>query len=274
MTYDALGAGALDYLPCRYGTSKLLFRGPRRSLNKPYLVFLGGTETYGKFIANPFPELVEQSIGRTCINLGCVNAGVDVFSTDVQIAEMATGADVTVVQIMGAHNMSNRFYTVHPRRNDRFLKPSTLLQAIYREVDFAEFNFNKHMLQHLYTLSPGRFNTVVDELQQAWLARMRLLLGKIQGKTVLLWFADHTPDDVFSSEDEKDPWFITRGMIEKMRPLVTDVVEVAASASSCALGTEGMVFSQMETPMAKHILGPAAHQEAATAVVECVRVLL
>jgi hypothetical protein len=30
----------------------------------------------------------------------------------------------------------------------------------------------------------------------------------------------------------------------------------------------------METPMAKHILGPAAHQEAATAVVECVRVLL
>jgi hypothetical protein len=44
MTYDALGAGALEYLPCRYGTSKLLFRGPRRSLNKPYLVFLGGTK--------------------------------------------------------------------------------------------------------------------------------------------------------------------------------------------------------------------------------------
>lgn len=34
MTYDALGAGALDYLPCRYGTSKLLFRGPRRPVKK------------------------------------------------------------------------------------------------------------------------------------------------------------------------------------------------------------------------------------------------
>lgn len=42
MTYDALGAGALDYLPCRYGTSKLLFRGPRRPLKDPYLVFMGG----------------------------------------------------------------------------------------------------------------------------------------------------------------------------------------------------------------------------------------
>lgn len=164
MTYDALGAGALDYLPCRYGTSKLLFRGPRRSVKKPYLAFLGGTETYGKFLSNPFPALIEQSLGRTCINLGCVNAGVDVFATDVQVTEMATWADVTVVQLMGAQNMSNRFYTVHPRRNDRFLKPLALLQAIYREVDFAEFNFNKHMLQHLYRHSPGRFETVVDEL--------------------------------------------------------------------------------------------------------------
>ena len=101
MTYDALGAGPLDYLPCRYGTSKLLFRGPRRPLKDPYLVFMRGTETYGKFIANPFPELIEQRIGKTCINLGCVNAGVDVFATDPQVARMASGADVTVLQLMG-----------------------------------------------------------------------------------------------------------------------------------------------------------------------------
>ena len=106
--------------------------------------------------------------------------------------------------------MANRFYTGHPRRNDRFLKPSTLLQAIYRDDDFSELNFNKHMLHRLFTLSPGRFDTVVSELQQAWLARMRLLLSKIDGKVVLLWFGDHKPDDVSRPEDEKDPWFVTR----------------------------------------------------------------
>ena len=270
MTYDALGAGALDYLPCRYGTSKLMFRGPRRSLNKPYLTFLGGNETYGKFIVNPFPDLVEQILGRTCVNLGCVNAGVDVFATDVLITEMANGADVTILQLVGAQNMSNRFYKVHPRRNDRFLKPSTLLQAIYREVDFSEFNFNKHMLHRLHKVCPGRFDTVVDELRQAWLARMRMLLNKIKGKTVLLWFADHMPGDVISMEVKTDPWFITREMVEKIRPLASDVVEVVASPSACALGTEGMVFSQMEAPIAKHLMGPAAHQEAAAALVKCI----
>jgi hypothetical protein len=103
---------------------------------------------------------------------------------------------------------------------------------------------------------------------------MRMLLNQIKGKTVLLWFADHTPDDALSTEDEKDPWFITRDMIERTRPLAAGLIEVVASPSTCALGTEGMVFSQMEAPVAKHLLGPAAHQEAAAAVVKCVRTLL
>jgi hypothetical protein len=33
MTYDVLGPGPLDYLPCRYDMSRLLFRGPKRNLN-------------------------------------------------------------------------------------------------------------------------------------------------------------------------------------------------------------------------------------------------
>jgi hypothetical protein len=271
MTYDALGAGALDYLPCRYGTSKLLFRGPRRSVDQAYLAFLGGTETYGKFIENPFPDLVEQQIGKVCINLGCVNAGVDVFTSDEQIIKMANKAEVTVVQITGAQNMSNRFYTVHPRRNDRFLKPSTLLKAIYREVDFSEFNFNKHMLHRLHTLSPGRFETVVDELQQAWIARMRMLLKKINGKVILLWLADHALDDIIIGEDAQDPWFITREMVDRIRPLAKDLVEVAVTPSSLALGVEGMVFGPMERHIAEHFLGPAAHQEAAAALSQSLR---
>jgi hypothetical protein len=79
---------------------------------------------------------------------------------------------------------------------------------------------------------------------------------------------------VLSTEVQKDPWFITREMVEEMRPLATDVIEVVPSPSTCALGTEGMVFGQMEAPVAKHLLGPSAHQQAAAAVIECVRGLL
>lgn len=274
MSFDALGPGALDYLPCRYGTSKLLFRGPRRSLKDPYVAFVGGTDTYGKFIANPFPDLVEQSLGITCLNLGCVNAGVDVFVTDPHVPELTADAALTVIQVMGAHNMSNRFYSVHPRRNDRFVKPSALLQAIYREVDFAEFNFTKHMLERLYTLSPGRFETVVEELKNAWLARMRTLIKSVKGKTVLLWLADHSPDEVLPVEEERDPWFVTRDMIEELRGIADDVIEIVASEEAVALGTEGMIFSQMEAPVASHLLGPAAHQEAAERLAPALRDML
>ena len=130
MTYERLGDSALDYFPCRYGTSKLLFRGPRRKLDGAYCAVLGGTETYGKFILQPYAALVEAATGITMVNFGCVNAGADVFVNDPAVIDACVKARATVVQVTGAHNTSNRFYAVHPRRNDRFLRASTLLKAI------------------------------------------------------------------------------------------------------------------------------------------------
>ena len=95
MSFDALGAGALDYSPCRYGTSKLLFRGPQRRLDAPYVAFLGGTDTYGKFLKTPFPALVEQELGIDCINLGIPNAGIDVLAQDSFLSQGAGEAVVT-----------------------------------------------------------------------------------------------------------------------------------------------------------------------------------
>ena len=54
-----------------------------------------------------------------------------------------------MIQVSGAQNLSNRFHAVHPRRNDRFLRASTLLKTIYRDVDFTEFNFTRHLLTTL-----------------------------------------------------------------------------------------------------------------------------
>ena len=65
MSFEQMSPGGLDYLPCRYGNSKMLFRGPLRALDKPFNAFFGGTTTYGKFIQTPFPDLVETQVGRT-----------------------------------------------------------------------------------------------------------------------------------------------------------------------------------------------------------------
>jgi hypothetical protein len=270
MTYDALGPGPLDYLPCRYGTSKLLFRGPKRDLSEPYVAFIGTTETYGKFIDAPFPNLVEEELGISCVNFGQCTAGVDAFAADSFVIKASSDAEITVIQIMGAQNMTNRFYSVHPRRNDRFLSAASILQTIYREVDFAEFNFNRHMLSHLMALSPVRFATVRQELQDAWLARMQFLLSQIKGKTILLWMSAQAPcrwDEDCTGDLGGEPLFITREMVDKIIPNATAYVEVVASSRARAEGVDGMVFSEMDGPAAAEMLGPIAHREVAEALV-------
>lgn len=266
MSFDALSPGGLDYLPCRYGRSKVMFRGPRRNLDQPYVALFGGTTTYGKYIASPFADLVDAEIEPTCANLGCLNAGIDVYATDPSLLDLSGKACVTVLQVTSPRNMSNRFYRVHPRRNDRFVEASTLLRTIYRDVDFAEFNFVNHMLQRLQLVSPDRFQTVVDELQAAWSARMALMLSQMSGKTVLLWASTRKPPET-GLEIDTDPAFVTQGLIDAVRPLVTEYVEVVASPDALSAGTDGMVFSPMEEAAAHSMLGPQVHREVADALV-------
>lgn len=279
MTFDTTGLGGLDYFPCRYGRSRLLFRGPRRRLDGDYALFLGGTHTYGRFIKTPFPALVEAGTGLRCVNFGWQNAGVDAFLNDITVMEVAAKARVTVVQVMGAQNMSNRFYSVHPRRNDRFLNASVVMKQLFRDVDFTEFSFNRHMLSVVRSLSADRYGMIRDELKAAWLARMHHLLQGIGGRIILLWFADHAPavhDTAHGAGQREratqgddlgaDPLFVDRAMIDALRPRVTEVVEVVASRAALDQGTQGMVFSPLEAPAAAEMLGPMAHQEAAAAL--------
>lgn len=264
MAYENMSDGALDYLPCRYGKSKLLFRGPRKKMEGDYVAVIGGTETYGKFVERPFTDLVEDEIGTSSINFGCVNAGPDVFLNEPVLLEACSKARVTVIQAMGAQNMSNRFYAVHPRRNDRFLKASVLLKTVFREVDFTDFHFTRHMLSTLKKLSEERFALVEDELKEAWKARMQVMLEKIQGKTVVLWIDDSNSEG--ESDLGRDPLFVDREMIEAIRPYCTKVVEVSLTDQAKAEGVEGMVYPEMEEPMAKAMMGLRAHSEIASAL--------
>lgn len=275
MAYHDLGESALDYVACRYGTSKLLFRGPKRRLDNAYVAMLGGTETYGKFVEHPYPELTEELLGMPVVNFGVMNAGIDVFSHDETVMRAASDAAVTVIQLSGAQYMSNRFYAVHPRRNDRFLRASTLLKTIYRDVDFTEFNFTRHLLTALQKENAEKFAMVEAELKEAWVARMKSLLTRISSRVVLLWLSDHDPDSPTTcSEQGGDPLFVDRDMIERVRPYVSDVVEVVVKPEEVADGVHGLVYNEHEEQMARGLLGVSAHDKAARALHPVIQGLL
>ncbi len=266
MAYDPLVEGGLDYQPCQYGASKVLFRGPAKRPDGGSIAVIGGTETYGKFVAEPYPELLEQRLGRTCINLGCVNAGIDVFAGDEVVQQICSGGALTVIQLTGAQNMSNRFYTVHPRRNDRFVKASAKLRAVYPQVDFTDISFTRHLLETLYKASPEDFAFVRNELREAWVARMRRLAGLIGNRVVLLWMADRRPEDPAEALSGTDSLFIDRGMLDALRPEVLDIVEVVSERPYAAAGTEAMVFPPMQRAAAEGLPGPAMHETTAEAL--------
>lgn len=261
MSFESPGRTSLEYFHCRYGKSRLMFRGPKRKLDRPYVAFFGGSETYGKFVETPFPNRVEAITGRRCVNFGCMNAGVGLFANDATLIDAACSAELTVIQLMGAHNMSNRFYAVHPRRNDRLVRASNLMKTVYREVDFTEFNFTRHMLSSLQRTCDQRFEMVVEELKVAWVARMRSLMEKIDGKIVLLWPRDRRMDSAVDLTEGlgADPLFVDSRMVDALRPKVKGVVEVDLGDDVWAAGTDGMTFSEMEAPAAREVPNAAAH---------------
>ncbi|TDT75486.1 hypothetical protein BDE40_2218 [Litoreibacter halocynthiae] len=261
MAFERVDASPLNYNQCRYGQSKLLFRGPRRSLKSDYISFVGSSETYGKFVKMPFVELVEEAIGIPCANFSAMNAGVDAFVHDPSLLSLFNRSKTTVIQVMGAQNMSNRFYSVHARRNDRFLKASTLLRSIYREVDFSEFSFTRHLLTTLKAVSPQRFAAIEMELRSAWLARMELMLRQINGRCILLWLRE-PQSEIFSAADlGPDPLFLDAPLVGRLQGMVDEIVEVDIAHERGVL--DGMVYSAMEAPVAQQMIGPATHRKIA-----------
>ncbi|MCX8508677.1 MAG: DUF6473 family protein, partial [Rhodobacteraceae bacterium] len=162
-------------------------------------------------------------------------------------------------------------YAVHPRRNDRFLRASSLMKTIFREVDFTEFHFTRHLLLSLKRRAPEKYALVEAELKSAWVARMRLLLQKITGHSVLLWVGDHHADGLARDELGHEPLLLDAQMIEAIRPFASAFVQVAPSAAARATGTEGMVFPPLDAPVAAQMPGPRVHEEVAEALAPVLR---
>ena len=264
MAFEYLGQSALNYYPCRYGASKIIFRGPEKSLAEVYCAVIGGSETYGKFVDEPFPTLLEKLTGRSIVNLGCMNAGVDAFANDDVIIDICKNAEITIVQLTGAQNMSNKYYTVHPRRNDRFLEASDKLRALYEKVDFTEIHFTGHLLNVLEKSSARHFSCIRKELRIHWVSLMKTMLERIGGNIILLWLSEHDPcDPLRLNHHWGDPVFLNRDMLDQLSGLVAGVVEIVATPDEINAGHERMYFSQMQEPAARQMLGPVVQQAAA-----------
>jgi len=249
--------------PCTYGLSRLTFRGPRRPTDGRFAAFLGGSDTFARYIHKPFIDQLEASTGAVCVNLGCQAAGPDVYLQDTAVQSMCHDAHVVVIQLVGAANLSNAYYKVHPRRNDRFINPTDRLTTLYPDVDFTEISFTGHLISRLRTVDAARFALVRTCLQATWVTRMRALIDGASGKVILLWFASHEPaNESAGTRVTDEPMFVTLKMLDELRAQVADIIKVVMPRGE----TAGMFFAPLDTLAALDSLGISAHHAAATAL--------
>lgn len=267
MKLDRIIVPEPEYAMCRYPGSKVMFRGPRCAAEAPDVALVGGAEVFGRFQRQSLGDRIAQATGSSVANFGCLNAGIDVFLNDEAVLEICRNARVVVLEVMGAHNMSNRFYRIHPRRNDRFIAASSLMRSVFSGVDFTDFTFTRHMLTTVKRLAPERFDILVEELQAAWLARMELFLRKIGAPVHLLWLA-REPLHEGRVGLGYDPLFVTGGMIDTLRDRVASLIEVVPTAREIRTGSEGLTYTEADAPAARQMLGTVAQEKAAKAIVE------
>lgn len=219
-----------DYKVYRFGRSRQVFRGPQPDLRGRYLCFLGASQTFGRFAEHPFPAIAGARLGTKTLNLGTDGAGPGFFLADPDVLRAASGAGLCVVQAMCATAISNRMFTVRPRRNIRLHAVSELLRGIYPEVEFDRFAFVRPMLRHLRGLDETRFKLVENEMKNAWLGRTQTLLNAVETRTILLWFAQRSPDDAVVEDSggvSPYPLYVDRAMVDTVRGAADGYVEAA-----------------------------------------------
>lgn len=268
MSFQQTGPGGLEYFPCHYGGSALQFRGPARPVAKPYLCCLGGAETFGRFLPSPWPSLLEQHCGLPVLNLGLPRAGPDTWLGDPALRRLLARARATVIQVTGAESLSNRFYAVHPRRNDRFLRATPLLRGLYPEVDFAAYHFTRPLLRDLARLCPRRFAMLRRDLQATWRLRMDQLTALAVGPVLLLWLAEGPPGSAPGAppDFDLDPLFVTETMLAGLTARGMPLLRCTPSHAERAQAIAGKFFTQLEAPMAARSLPLATQVRAAEAL--------
>lgn len=131
------------------------------------------------------PGLAERVLERLLAPAAQIE-GVDFHLGDPRLAVAAARAGAFALVLPPLGNLSTPFYSVHPRRNDRFLCARPPLKALFPEVDFAAFSFTGHALATLATLCPERFAEVRRVLVRDWCTRVRLLLDLLPVRGVLI----------------------------------------------------------------------------------------
>ncbi|WP_085785293.1 DUF6473 family protein [Ketogulonicigenium robustum] len=172
---------------CHYGTSKLAFRAPARTIGRDYIAFLGGSQTFAGTITAPYPNLVEEELGVPCINLATDNGGLEAIMRDSFVSETSKAAHHIVLELTSPATISNRYYMVDPQDNTRISSFSARFLQMCKGVALD----NVTAVDMLPAALPHSIRLALEaEIRTAWAARTHLFLRFAARPATLLFLGD------------------------------------------------------------------------------------
>lgn len=129
--------------------------------------------------------------------------GIDYHLANPALTLRGPSARQFILVLPPLGNLSNPYFRVHPRRNDRIVAIEPPLKNLFPEVDFALCGFTGHALGLMASTCPERFIEVRRVLIRLWIERLKALLSRLPDRGVLIDLPtpDWMPHPPFHSYD-------------------------------------------------------------------------
>ena len=223
--YQTSDADIVDYNIWKLWTPQvgLAMRGPQPPSLKPgeYCASIGAAYTFGRFAAQPYPELLGKVLNISSLNLGFSGVGPSFFNqsrNQVLIDLINRAKFVTVSLLSGRSQGNSRFKTAWYSQEQYILESGQVVPADYAYQQLLDNSDRATVM------------AVVEETRLRYLDEFIQLLEKITVPKVLLWFSKRSPDYEASSDSlfklfGNFPHLVNRAMIEVLKSHCDDYVE-------------------------------------------------
>jgi glycosyltransferase involved in cell wall biosynthesis len=283
--YDYQLLPGSDAIP--HPNGEVYYRGPAPSnlTEGGYLACIGGAQTLGRFVTQPYSDQLGKTLGLETLNLGHGGGKPRYFLECPGILEHLNKAALVVVQIPSARGGETSFFKPVSIKNAvlQNKRPGYSKSPRFADKAYKEFLENE---------SPELVAQLQSEIRENWMEEMTQLLTAIQVPKVLLWFSTRTPDTgsgfciqtlrYEATPNFRYPHFVNRDMVENLCLLADGYVEyvghpgIPQPLTSRFDGRPVHVFSKRKknTDKNEYYPSPEMHTEVTIRLAETCRLLI
>lgn len=201
----------------------LAIRGPQPvNLNAgEYCTSIGAAYTFGRFAAQPYPELLGKVLNISSLNLGFSGVGPSFFNqprNQTLIGLINRSKFVTISLFSGRSQSNSQFKTAWYSQEQYIQENGKAVPADYAYQQLLDSSDDATVM------------ALVKETRSRYLNEFIQLLEKITVPKVLLWFSKRSPDYEASSKTlfklfSNFPHMVNREMVDVLRAYCDDYVE-------------------------------------------------